>query len=106
MRTIPQAALELAADHLSQEPDSIAWVETVLALSEVSLDWHSCVRDLSHLDRDTRRAVLQRSRPFEPRMVGDVAVVLYTEVQPRKGDQRRNAVVVDLGDVRLVAEQA
>jgi hypothetical protein len=46
--------------------------------------------------------VLQRSASFRPRIIGDLAVTLYNDVQVAKGMTRVTAAIVDAGDIRYI----
>ena len=101
--TLSQNMMETVAEHLSQDVEDVSLVETTATVAEIEAGWNEFARDLGHLSRDDRRAVLQRSRPFSPAMIDGLAVRLYRDVQATKGQTRRNAAVVDCGDVRLIA---
>lgn len=98
---------EWIGDHFGLDSDEVAELEhvelTTDSVSEIEGRWHQHVTDLSHLSRDEKQAVLQRAKPFRPRIVDGREVRLYDEVQVAKGQQRIKAVVIDLADERFVA---
>lgn len=105
---LPPEVIELVAEHLGLEgADELDFGSTDRTTTEIEAGWNECVRDLSHLPRAEKREVLQRTKPFEPRMIEcdgqSFAVHLYDGVQVAKGEPRVNAAVVDCGDNRFVA---
>ena len=103
---LTDAVADIIMEHLSlMDHEELAEVTSIQSatVAEIEAEWNEWTRDLSHLSRDDRRAVLARSRQFTPRIVDGVAVHVYTEVQGLRGQERRDVVIVDLGDARLLA---
>jgi hypothetical protein len=90
--------IELVAEHLGCDTDEVEFHSADMRPEEISGQWHEASRDWSHLSKTEREAVRQRTMKCPPRMVGGAAVLLYDEVQPRKGQPRVKAAIVDFGD--------
>jgi hypothetical protein len=90
--------IELVAEHLGCDADEVEFHSADERPEEISAHWNECSRDLMHLSRDERQAVLQRRGEFRPRTVGGASVHLFNDVQPRKGQPRVKAAIVDFGD--------
>ena len=95
--------LEVVAEHLGLDVDELEPQSAgEQSLDSIAPQWNSSVRDLSHLNREARRSVLQNRSPIEPLMIDGCEVRLYKEVQARKGEQRKVVAVVDTGDERVI----
>lgn len=102
--TITNKIVGIICDHLCMEPNDLPEYSTVSDLTAVGLQehWYQCSRDLSHLKRNERLAVLQRDMPYKPLIVDGLEVTLFNDVQVAKGQPSTKAVVVDLGGKRLI----
>lgn len=95
--------LETVADHLGLDLDELDPQSAGLQTCDgIAAQWREKVRDLTHLDRETRQNVLRNHAAVAPFIVDGCEVRLYAEVQASKGDQRKDVAIVDLGDERIV----
>lgn len=103
--TLSSDIIEAIVDHFgSFDADEHAEhaTETDATVEEIEAAWHAYTRDLSHLPRDERQAVLSRSKPYTPAVIDGCNVRLYTDVQASKGQPRKTCAIVDLGNGRIV----
>ena len=63
-------------------------------------EFYSAVRDLSHMPREDKRAVLNRSKKFYPQIIDGCKITLYTQVQQWEGATRCSAarIIQDLDE--------
>ena len=101
--TLSQSQTETLADHLGVDADDLDLVETRETVAQLESAWEF-TRDLSHLTRDQRRAVLTRSAEYTAAVIDGCEVRLYTEMRSASnGGPRCKAAVVDCGDSRIVS---
>lgn len=103
--TLTETQIEFLIDSLGlmdAEEVADASFETLESAQAIQQAWNECVRDLSHLSRAARGAVIHGGAPYVPHSVDGAEITLFEEVQVRKGESRRKAAIVDLGASRIV----